>query len=425
MAVDKSTSSDFQQQHWSSSYDPRKANAPTLPTKGQIRAIVPNECFTRSYTRALYYLTRDTAMSIGCVYIAYNALSTELPSSSSSLSSVLVWVVGWTTYAFCQGCTITGHWVLAHECGHGAFTPNQSLNDICGFLMHQALLVPYFSWQYTHAKHHRRTNNTMDGESHVPGTRTEVGLDEYGLTRVSNWAVIHEAIGDGPFGALKILANLVVGWPLYLLGVVSTGRLGHDGKMLMNGDAADHYRPWSKMFPTKLRFKVIMSTLGIVIAWIVIGLSIYKFGILPVTLWYIGPLMWNQAWLVLYTWLQHTDPSVPHYGIDAFTWMRGALSTIDRPYGVVLDFFHHNIGSTHVAHHLFSEMPFYKADIATAAIKSYLDPLGLYNYDPTPWYLAMWRIAKQCHYIDGLGGIQYFKSFGDVPIMPYVGKKLD
>jgi omega-6 fatty acid desaturase (delta-12 desaturase) len=213
MAVDKSTSSDFQQQHWSSSYDPRKPNAPTLPTKGQIRAIVPNECFTRSYTLALSYLTRDTAMSIGCVYIAYNALSTELPSSSSSLSSVLVWLIGWTTYAFCMGCTITGHWVIAHECGHGAFTPNQSLNDICGFLMHQALLVPYFSWQYTHAKHHRRTNNTMDGESHVPGTRTEVGLDEYGLTRVSNWAVIHEAIGDGPFGALKILANLILGWP--------------------------------------------------------------------------------------------------------------------------------------------------------------------------------------------------------------------
>ena len=40
--------------------------------------------------------------------------------------------------------------------------------------------------------------------------------------------------------------------------------------------------------------------------------------------------MWTNAWLVLYTWLQHNDPSVPQYGEDEWTWVKGALSTIDR-----------------------------------------------------------------------------------------------
>lgn len=36
--------------------------------------------------------------------------------------------------------------VLGHECGHGAFSENQILNDVLGFILHELLLVPYFSW---------------------------------------------------------------------------------------------------------------------------------------------------------------------------------------------------------------------------------------------------------------------------------------
>ena len=34
----------------------------------------------------------------------------------------------------------------------------------------------------------------------------------------------------------------------------------------------------------------------------------------PVVALYVGPYMVTNAWLVLYTWLQHTDVDVPHYG---------------------------------------------------------------------------------------------------------------
>jgi len=416
-----SKNKDGAQQHWVSPYNPLDPKAPTLPSKGDIKAVIPKECFDRSYMHSMYFVARDTLMAMACAYVAYTTLSTELPSNLLSTEAV-TWFIGWNTYAFWMGCILTGHWVLAHECGHGAFSPSQTFNDFWGFIMHQALLVPYFAWQYTHAKHHRRTNNTMDGESHVPNSREEMGLSE-SHERHSGYAVIHEAIGDGPFAMFQIVAHLVIGWPLYLMGLASTGRLGVDGKPLEDGEIIDHYRPWSKMFPTKLRLKIAASTLGVFAAWGAIFKACQEYGVLPVTLWYIGPLLWNQAWLVLYTWLQHNDPSVPQYGPDQWTWVKGALSTIDRPYGI-FDFFHHKIGSTHVAHHLFHEMPFYKADVATAAIKAYLEPMGLYNYDPTPWYKAMWRVAKTCHYIEDLNGIQYQKSLEDVPLSKN-GKKMD
>jgi len=396
---------------WRSSYNPLDPKAPQLPSKGEIKAVIPKECFERSYVRSMYFVARDSVMAGGLVYATSQLLSTELPQNMLSVDA-LTWFLGWNFYAFWMGCILTGHWVLAHECGHGAFSPSQTFNDVIGFVLHQALLVPYFAWQYSHAKHHRRTNHLTDGESHVPSTGEENGLgpnDE----RLSFYAVIHDALGDGAFAAFQVLTHLVIGWPLYLMGLASTGRLANDGTPLGN-DIIDHFRPNSKMFPTKLGGKVALSTITC-LATIALLLKLsMDYGFLTVALWYTFPYMWTNAWLVLYTWLQHSDPSVPQYGADEWTWVKGALSTIDRPYGI-FDFFHHKIGSTHVAHHLFHEMPFYKADEATAAIKAFLEPKGLYNYDPTPWYVAMWRIAKRCHYVEATNGIQYYRSLEDIP----------
>ena len=86
---------------------------------------------------------------------------------------------------------MTGLWVIAHECGHGfsyfpiiiymykdiycniinsAFSDSELVNDIVGLSLHSFLLVPYFGWKYTHAKHHKYTNHLIHGETHVPAT---------------------------------------------------------------------------------------------------------------------------------------------------------------------------------------------------------------------------------------------------------------
>ncbi|RLM55827.1 hypothetical protein C2845_PM10G09380 [Panicum miliaceum] len=51
--------------------------------------------------------------------------------------------------------------------------------------------------------------------------------------------------------------------------------------------------------------------------------------------------------------MPHTDPAVPRYGGGEWDWLRGALATVDRDYGAVLNSAFHNIADTHVVHHLF------------------------------------------------------------------------
>lgn len=397
---------------WKSAYDPLDSNAPKLPTKGEIKSVIPKECFKRSYTHSMWFVFRDTAMAAILVWMTSTVLSATLPTEVLSVEG-FKWCLGWNLYAFWMGTVLTGHWVLAHECGHGAFSPSQTFNDVVGFILHQALLVPYFAWQFSHAKHHRRTNHLTDGESHVPTTAEEYGL--ISGKRTGNYSALHEAMGDGAFAAFQVFSHVVLGWPLYLLGLASTGRLAYDGTSLKEGDIMDHFRPNSKMFPKKIGWKICLSTITTMLSLVFLVSLSTRYGSLSVCLWYIAPYMWTNFWLVTYTWLQHTDPSIPQYGPEKWTWVKGALSTVDRPYGIFC-FFHHKIGSTHVAHHLFHEMPFYKADEATAAIKAFLEPQGLYNYDPTPWYIAMWKIANTCHYVDDICEIQYFKSFNDAPL---------
>jgi len=215
---------------WKSPYNPLAKNAPVLPTKGEIKAVIPKECFKRSYVHSMWFVLRDTIMAVALVYATNSLLSTELPSNLLSADAA-VWLAGWNFYAFWMGTILTGHWVLAHECGHGAFSPSQTFNDVWGFVMHQALLVPYFAWQYSHAKHHRRTNHLTDGESHVPTTGRENGLGPNN-ERNAAYAALHEAMGDGAFAAWQVFTHVVLGWPAYLMGLASTGRLASDGTFL-------------------------------------------------------------------------------------------------------------------------------------------------------------------------------------------------
>ena len=332
-------------------------------------------------------------------FAAYNLLRT------SELRAVDY--VGWAAYAFFQGAALTGWWVLAHECGHGGFSNSTALNDAVGWVLHSALLVPYFSWQYSHAKHHSKTNHLMDGETHNPNSKSDV--------TESGYLTLCGAIGEEGFAGFQLFTHLLLGWPLYLLINASGARRKYDGSPLKG--VADHFRPSSELFPPSWKFRIALSSLGIALAGLGIGASTLAFGGKAVALFYWGPYLWVNFWLVLYTWLQHTSPDVPHYGDDEWTWVRGALCTIDRPYaelGGFFDWMHHHIGSTHVAHHLFSNMPCYHAVEATQHVKAFLEPKRLYNYDGSTTIEAMWHASKTCHYVDDVTGVQYPKSVHDL-----------
>ena len=75
-----------------------------------------------------------------------------------------------------------------------------------------------------------------------------------------------------------------------------------------------------------------------------------------------------------------------------------------------IDFLHHKIGSTHVAHHYDSSIPFYKAQIATDAIKKNFPEF--YLYDPTPIPQALWRVCMGCVVVEKRGDKYIWKNDG-------------
>ena len=120
------------------------------------------------------------------------------------------------------------------------------------------------------------------------------------------------------------------------------------------------------------------------------------------------PYLIVNMFLVLITYLQHTDDYVPHYRAGEWSFLRGALGTVDRSFGWLLDYTLHHIADSHVAHHLFSTMPFYNAVEATRYLRAALGPY--YLRDDTPIPAALFRSWSAAKFVEDEGQILFMKS---------------
>merc|ERR1719401_3247203 len=88
-----------------------------IPSKGEIKASIPKECFERSALHSFYFVFRDLAMVAALAFCTSQVLSAKIPISLLSFEA-LCWFLGWNIYAFWMGTILTGLWVIGHECGH-------------------------------------------------------------------------------------------------------------------------------------------------------------------------------------------------------------------------------------------------------------------------------------------------------------------
>merc|ERR1712072_1145148 len=116
------------------------------------------------------------------------------------------------------------------------------------------------------------------------------------------------------FAGFQLFAHLVVGWPAYLVTNATGARRLYNHKPIED-NTLDHFRPWSKLFPPNWERRIYVGTTCWIACFTAIWAATYKFGIVPVACFYWGPYLWVNFWLVLYTWLQHTSPEVPHFGM--------------------------------------------------------------------------------------------------------------
>ncbi|OQS02342.1 fatty acid desaturase [Thraustotheca clavata] len=362
--------------------EPLPLDPPTITLK-DIRAAIPAHCFERSALTSSYYMVKNIAICAALFYAGLTFANMDLP--------IWVKIIGWPVYWFVQGTYFTGIWVIAHECGHQAFSDSEYLNDTVGIILHSLLFVPYHSWKITHRRHHSNTGSCENDEVFTPSTRSKVEA-----------APDHSLWEESPlYNLYGIFMMLLVGWMPGYLFFNATGPSKYVGK------SKSHFNPYAAFFLPKERLSIWWSDICFVAALVLFGYGVSIYGIVNIALHYIVPYLICNAYLVLITYLQHTDTFVPHFRGEEWNWLRGALCTVDRSFGAWIDSAIHHISDTHVTHHIFSKMPFYHAAEATEAIKPLLGKY--YLIDSTPIPMALWRSYTHCKYVEDDGSVVFYK----------------
>ncbi|KAI9654965.1 MAG: hypothetical protein M1821_005718 [Bathelium mastoideum] len=352
-----------------------------------LKKAIPPHCFRASYSTASYYLLRDVVLAA----LLMRAAFLYIPL----IQNTYVRVTTWALYGWAEGLVFTGLWVLAHECGHGSLFPSRHVNNVVGFTLHSALMVPYFSWQSTHRRHHIYANNMELDHNYVPPRRAEY-LKAFWL-KVKG---IDDLTEDAPTVTLiRLFIQQIFGFPWYLANNITaspTSLTRTPSKLsLSNG----HFNPYGALFRPREAYLVFASDLGlfaVTIALYIVGLRI---GSTMTMLLYLQPYVWVNHWVVAITYLHHTHPDVPKYEPEDWTFVRGATATVDREFGFIGKYLFHSIIEFHVIHHLFSRIPFYHAEEATEAIIPLLG--DKYHSDKQRRFLpGLWEAFTRCQWVE-------------------------
>ncbi|KAK7062763.1 hypothetical protein VNI00_000252 [Paramarasmius palmivorus] len=411
-------------------YERRRAKGVFTPPNVSIKdlhAAIPKHLFVKSTPKSLYYIIRHLLVTYLFYYLASNIdliaskasqwLASESLELSTTVKATLIPIL-WVQYWAWQGFAFAGIWCLGHDAGHDALFPYPLANAGTGMLLHSFVLTPFYSWRATHRTHHKATNSLERDETYIPPTRKDFRLPDGKVAVQMDYASVLEE--TPAFTLFKLFVRQFFGFQLYLFH----NRKGNP----KYPPFTSHYLPSSLLFKPSERRSIIVSNIGIACMLSLLGIYIQCNGWNAVLKFYFMPWLFQHNWMVMFTYLQHSDPTIPYYRRKEWTFARGALATVDRPlfgwvgrallYGVSnssdstledcqkLNFA--QISTDHLAHHFFSGIPFYNLPQVTEAIKPVLG--DYYNYDSTGVLYALWRSFTQCVFVEDEGDVLFFKN---------------
>lgn len=250
-----------------------------------LKTAIPKSCFEPSHVISFSYLFRD---------ILYSAVLLFLALRIYAIDSELTRHFAWLCYGFLQGCVWTGLWIIGHECGHGAFSKSTKVNDTVGWIAHSFLLVPYFAWKITHARHHRFSGHIEKDVVYVPPMEAEAKA-HIG----SKWFNIIPLMEDTPIASLlQLIARQLLGWQLYLCFNLTAGKksapMRSKGSLLQT---SSHFDSCGALFTPSQRSLVAYSNIGLCITIALLFYFGVQSGWKTVTCVYIMPYMWVHHWI--------------------------------------------------------------------------------------------------------------------------------
>jgi omega-6 fatty acid desaturase (delta-12 desaturase) len=246
---------------------------------------------------------------------------------------------------------------------------------------------------------------------------------------------LHELTEETPIATLiHMVTQQLGGWPMYLISNV-TGHNFHErqsegkGVGKKNGmlKGVNHFNPSSPLYEKKDEKLILLSDVGIAITLAALTWVGKNYGFANLLVWYIIPYLWVNHWLVAITFLQHTDPTLPHYDAKTWTYVRGAAATIDREFGFIGRTLLHGIIETHVLHHYISTIPFYNADEASDAIKPVMGKHYRSDVEGGSFGFikAMWKSARMCQWVEPTegatgenAGVLFFRNHNGLGVPP-------
>ncbi len=330
----------------------------SLPfTLNDVRRAIPPHCFQANTARSLAYF----ALDMGLVALLYWA--------AAAINQLWFFPLFWLM----QGTLFWALFVIGHDCGHGSFSRHRWLNNLVGHLSHTPILVPFHGWRISHRTHHANTGNIETDESWYPMTESQY-----------NQMAWYEKLAR--FHLILFL------YPLYLF-LRSPGKEG------------SHFLPNTHLFRPHEWRQVLTSTFCcMAMIGFLVGMGIHL-GIWGLIAYYVMPYLVFVVWLDLVTFLHHTEADIPWYRGQDWYFLKGALSTIDRDYGI-FNQIHHHIG-THVSHHIFLSIPHYHLQEATEAIKPVLGEY--YRVSHEPIWKSLWRSYRACYFVADRGSKVYYQ----------------
>ncbi|MFN6535780.1 MAG: fatty acid desaturase [Nostoc sp. EkiNYC01] len=327
-------------------------------TLQDLKAAIPAECFQPNVTKSLFYFFRDILI-IGLLYAVAHYLD-------SWFFFPIFWLM--------QGTMFWALFVVGHDCGHQSFSKHKWLNDLIGHLSHTPILVPYHGWRISHRTHHKNTGNIDNDESWYPVSESQYKEMPL-IQKIGRYYVF------------------LLAYPVYLF------------KRSPNKEGS-HFLPSSSLFKPSEKWDVITSTVLLIGMVGLLGFLTYLWGWMWLLKYYAAPYIVFVIWLDLVTFLHHTEPDLPWYRGDDWTFLKGAISSIDRDYGLI-NHIHHDIG-THVAHHIFLNIPHYNLLKATEAIKPVMGEY--FHKSEEPIWKSLWNSCVKCHFVPDTGSKVYYTS---------------
>ncbi|CAF0898882.1 unnamed protein product [Didymodactylos carnosus] len=328
-----------------------------LPTLTEIKSKIPSHCFRPTVMRSMFYVFIDA------VYILLTYL-TMFYIQKYFTYGYLIFPLYW----YAQGTLYTSLFVLGHDCGHGSFSSHQWIDDIMGTILHTYVLVPYYPWKVSHNNHHKNTGNIDKDEVFYP-RRLKAVDDELSKNM--------DKIGERRRSFQAPYFGLGIGWFYYLV-------FGYAPRPV------NHFNPFHPMFQKHI-VGVTSSLIAYSLMFYLMHLYAQSYGYFALISYHLIPTFIFACYIVIITFLQHTEVDVPWYSGDEWNYVRGQLSTIDRNYGHVHSIIHS--AGTHQIHHLFTKVPHYHSEEATKYFRKAFPHLVRLNHERIlPSFIRMFKI---------------------------------